>query len=126
MQTLEKVVKHYEETLLNSKIDFIKIDVQGAELDILRGAETIIKNTDFIMLEISLMSYNEKSPLFAEVVEFMKQRNFALYDIVEFHYIQGCCIQVDGLFLNKNSTWTREIAKEISDNTYWKVPNIFG
>ena len=84
-----------------------------------------MKNTDFILLEISLMSYIENSPLFAEVIEFMNKRNFALYDILEFHYLQGCCLQIDGLFLNKNSKWTSTIAKQNSEKSYWKVNDIF-
>jgi FkbM family methyltransferase len=125
MRTLETVLKNCDENLLSSKIDLIKIDVQGAELDILRGANDVLKNTDFILLEISLMTYNENSPLFAEVIEFMNERNFALYDILEFHYLQGCCLQIDGLFLNKNSKWTSKIATQNSEKSYWKVKNIY-
>ena len=58
--------------LLNNKINFekinnifIKIDSQGSEIPILRGAKTILDKTDFILLEIPFFGqYNEGVPTF--------------------------------------------------------------
>lgn len=124
-QTLDRFLMEYDSSLSNENIDLIKLDVQGAELDVLKGAPKLITHTDFILLEVSLMRYNEGAPLFAKVVDFMDKNNFALFDILEFHHLNGCLIQIDGLFLNKDSKWTKTIAKKNREMTYWKVDDIF-
>lgn len=80
------------------EIDLIKIDVQGAELDVLRGAKNIMNKTKFIILEVSMIEYNKNSPLFADVIEFMNKSNFIVVDILDIHYKDNVCIQCDILF----------------------------
>jgi len=60
---------------------FLKLDVQGYELEVLRGAELVLANTEAALLEVSLMEYNQGAPLFAEVVAFMHARDFVVYDV---------------------------------------------
>ena len=63
---------------------FLKVDVQGFELEILRGAEQVLQNTEAALLEVSLLEYNQGAPLFAEVVAFMAARHFVVYDVSGF------------------------------------------
>ena len=63
---------------------FLKLDVQGFELEILRGAEQVLQNTEAALLEVSLLEYNQGAPLFAEVVAFMAARHFVVYDVSGF------------------------------------------
>lgn len=42
--------------------DLIKIDVQGAELDIIKGAEEILQNTKILIVELQHCKYNENAP----------------------------------------------------------------
>jgi FkbM family methyltransferase len=63
---------------------FLKVDVQGFELEVLRGAEQVLQNTEAALLEVSLLEYNQGAPLFAEVVAFMAARNFVVYDVSGF------------------------------------------
>ena len=84
------------------KIDFIKIDVQGAELDILKGGEQTIKNTDYVSLEVSLVEYNQGAPLISEIIDKMREYNFYMLDIIEYHSFPqlfgGAIFQLDILF----------------------------
>ena len=81
----------------------IKIDCQGAEIPILKGASSILKKTDFIILEIPLFGqYNEGVPTFLEHIAFMDSIGFTTYDILDNHYINGFNMQIDVLFINKN------------------------
>jgi len=50
-------------------IDFIKLDVQGAELDILNGGEKTIKNTEHVLIEVSLVEYNQGAPLIDKIID---------------------------------------------------------
>lgn len=88
--------------LQESKNILIKIDCQGAEIPILKGATNILDKTDFIILEIPLFGqYNEGVPGFLEHIDFMDKIGFVTYDIIDNHYIHGFNMQVDVIFINK-------------------------
>jgi FkbM family methyltransferase len=59
----------------------LKLDVQGAELEVLKGASTTLKKTEVVLLEVSFLQYNKNSPLAEEVIRFMNDRGFVVYDI---------------------------------------------
>ena len=58
----------------------MKLDVQGFELEILKGGKRALGASEVVITEASLLPYNEGAPLFADVVEFMHQAGFAVYD----------------------------------------------
>ncbi len=58
------------------KIDFIYMDVQGAELKVLQGAGSIIKHIGIIWMEVEAIELYENQPLKAEVETFMKKSGF--------------------------------------------------
>jgi FkbM family methyltransferase len=94
--------------LSESKNILIKIDCQGAEIPILKGSTSILKRTDFIILEIPLFGqYNEGVPTFLEHIEYMNSIGFIIYDIVDNHYLNNFNIQVDVVFINKNHDFNR-------------------
>lgn len=81
----------------------IKIDCQGAEIPILKGAPEIVKKTDFIILEIPFFGqYNEGVPTFLEHIQYMDSIGFIPYDISDMHHLANFTIQVDIMFINKN------------------------
>jgi len=56
-------------------IDFIKIDVQGAELDIFKGASKTLKNVLKIVCEVEFISHYENQPLFGDVCSYLNEHN---------------------------------------------------
>lgn len=62
------------------QIDILKVDTQGAELEILNGARSTLNNTELVILEVQLYSFSEDMPVFYDVIEFMNEENFAVYD----------------------------------------------
>lgn len=90
--------------LQDAKHILIKVDCQGAEIPILKGATSILEKTDFIILEIPLFGkYNEGVPNFLEHIQFMDTIGFIPFDIIDNHYINGFNRQVDVLFINKKN-----------------------
>ena len=100
--------------LENSKNIFIKIDCQGAEIPILKGALNILERTDFILLEIPLFGqYNDGVASFLEHITFMDSIGFNSYDILENHMINGFNMQIDMLFINKKHEFNTLVNKQL-------------
>jgi FkbM family methyltransferase len=81
----------------------IKIDTQGAELDVLEGAQEVLAETEAVALEVSLFAFMKGAPQFFEVVDYMKQRGFVVYDIVTGwnRPLDGALGQVDVVFVKE-------------------------
>lgn len=62
-------------------IDFIKLDTQGTELDILNGAILALKNIIGIQVEVEFIELYKTQPLFDEVFKFLYGLNFELWDL---------------------------------------------
>ncbi len=60
----------------------IKIDVQGAELDALEGAQQALLEAEAVVLEVSLFEFMKGAPQLYDVVSYMKNRDFVAYDIM--------------------------------------------
>ena len=91
----------------DSEFDLIKIDTQGSELDIIKGGLKAVKKASYVILEVPTLQYNEESPLFDEVIDYMKQIGFSKYEIVDEHkwmdeiedvFPYGSVFQVDIVF----------------------------
>lgn len=61
--------------------DLVKLDVQGFELEVLRGAPSIFGRTELFILETSLFEFLPGLPLLSEVIRFMADRGYELYDV---------------------------------------------
>lgn len=85
--------------------DLIKLDLQGAELEALRGAERSLASAKSVLLEISFLPIMEAGPLLAETVQFMKERGFCCYDILALWHrpLDGAMAQGDFLFIPEQS-----------------------
>jgi len=78
----------------------LKIDAQGAEIEVLAGADDVLKKADLVIIETSMFRFFDRGPLFADVVATMEQRGFALYDLFGLTHrpLDGALAQVDAVF----------------------------
>tara|TARA_Y100001960_G_scaffold281636_1_gene315370 strand:- start:589 stop:1047 length:459 start_codon:yes stop_codon:yes gene_type:complete len=86
--------------------NLIKLDVQGAELMILDGLKDSINLFEVIILEVSLHNYNKNSPLFNDVIKYMNDKNFKLYDLFDLKRLgsnDSFLVQFDCVFARNNS-----------------------
>jgi FkbM family methyltransferase len=90
-----------------SKPDFIKIDTQGYELEILKGGEKTLAAATFVLLEVSFLDIYKNCPLVEDVLSFMKQRGFVVYDICTImkRPLDGTLFQSDFLFAKEESSF---------------------
>ncbi len=82
----------------------IKVDIQGAELDALRGSEITMRKTEVIILEVSFFKFMKGAPDFYEVICFMKEYGFVAYDILKGFYrpLDNALGQIDIIFVKEN------------------------
>jgi len=101
------IIEELQTTTLDSVVgdkvyDLIKIDVQGAELDVLRGGVVTVQEAKAIILELSLIEYNKNSASYEDVTQYMESIGYVpmekLYEHFDGH---GNLIQLDVLFLNR-------------------------
>lgn len=77
----------------------LKIDVQGYELEVLRGSEDLLAGIDFILCETSFLELYEGQPLAPVVISWLFERSFVLDGIYNGTYdCHGRSIQADLLF----------------------------
>lgn len=77
----------------------LKIDVQGFELDVLRGGEATLQNVDAVFVESSFVELYSGQPLIGEIFEFLTARGFQLAGVYGVNYdAGGRCLQADCLF----------------------------
>jgi FkbM family methyltransferase len=82
-------------------IDLIKMDVQGAELDILQEGRSTVMRSNYVLIEVSVEEYNLKAPLIDSIVPVMKQYGFYIEDILDYLRLNKNKIsQMDILFKN--------------------------
>ena len=107
-------VEFKETSLKTSRLDdvavqldgpiFLKLDVQGAELEILDGGSKTLDRSDLVQLEVALLPYNEGAATFLQVIEYLDQRGFVPFDIAGMiRPTGGELVQVDMLFVSIGS-----------------------
>lgn len=132
------IVKHAVDTariddlFQGRQFDFVKIDTQGSELDVLRGGETVLRRADYILIEISLVEYNVGGARAEAVFAQLASMGFRCADVTEFHRLAGIqngnLLQMDFLFERRikrpalaapgaqNLTELRELAKSLAQD----------
>jgi len=58
----------------------MKLDVQGFELEVLKGGRRALGLSEVVIMEVSLIPYNDGAPLFSEVIAFMNGEGFVAFD----------------------------------------------
>jgi FkbM family methyltransferase len=65
--------------------DLIKIDVQGAELEVLAGASETLRAAGALIIEVSFVDYNRGGPLVGEVIAAIDRLGYRCADLCEVH-----------------------------------------
>jgi FkbM family methyltransferase len=87
----------------------LKIDVQGAELDVLCGATNTLQSTEVVLLEASLFDLYEGAPDVTAVIRRLDDLGFVLYDVFggDRRPLDGALAQVDLVFSRRDGTLRR-------------------
>jgi FkbM family methyltransferase len=91
-----------DDAFAGRRFDFVKIDTQGSELDVLRGGQEVLRQADFILLEVSLLEFNLGAPRPELLFEQLASMGFRPADVFDFHRMEDIrhdqLLQMDFLF----------------------------
>lgn len=101
-QTLDDIIEK-----LNLPIpQFIKLDTQGSELDILRGAErNIMGKTEMIFTEMPIIEYNKGAPKFSDYMDYMRSFDYIPVELIGIHRSEETLMQVDIMFVLRSAKY---------------------
>ena len=87
----------------------MKIDVQGGELDVLKGAEDALPLIDAIYTEVSFVTLYEGQPLASEITTFLHKHGFELRGVYNHFFAAGVGpTQADFLYVRPAASATVE------------------
>jgi FkbM family methyltransferase len=103
-----------------SAIDFLKLDTQWAELDILRGGQRALASVSALEVEVDFNPIYLNQPLFGDVDRFLRDRGFVLWKISTLaHYSRA---DVSGAVEQQNTNYydTQAVSHSVlSGQLYW-------
>ena len=80
------------------KIYLIKIDVQGYEMHVLRGAQQVLTRIEHILVESAVRPLYHGAARFTEVCDFLAGNGFHLIGMQGWHRGNNAFVEVDMLF----------------------------
>tara|TARA_B100000575_G_scaffold285642_1_gene281198 strand:- start:9656 stop:10396 length:741 start_codon:yes stop_codon:yes gene_type:complete len=92
--------------------DILKMDVQGFEMHILKGSTDCFKHTEVIILETYLYSVLNNQPILSEIVNYMNDNGYVIFDFTTFHRYKKSKVlrYFDTVFIKKDSKIRKKIA----------------
>ena len=96
----------------------LKIDVQGFELEVLKGSVKTLSSVSAILVKLSFIPTNQGAPNCAEVIKYLNTYGFVLADIPELIRRKDNFLwQADFLFLSRAAH--SRISSEITADNWW-------
>ena len=99
---LTTTLSHYVKSNGLNFPDFLKLDTQGSELDILKGCEDGLSKIKVILVEMPITSLNIGAPTLSDVVVFLESHDFVPVYLSEIHKLIGILAQIDIAFLRRD------------------------
>ncbi|MBF0460465.1 MAG: FkbM family methyltransferase [Magnetococcales bacterium] len=78
--------------------DFVKLDTQGSEVDIIDGGRATLAKAKLLLCEMPLVEYNDRAPHFSTYLEICRSIGFYPVAMAEMHRKEGRIVQMDVLF----------------------------
>jgi FkbM family methyltransferase len=89
------------EVASNLYVEVMKLDVQGFELEVLKGAINTLPRTKVVVLEVNNHGGFVGAPTYYELDEFLRQQGFLLYDLYPAQRKDGLLLDWDAIYVNQ-------------------------
>jgi len=100
--------RRLDDIFAGRRFDLVKIDTQGAELDVLLGGQDVLRHADYILIEVSMVEYNQGGARAEEVFAALGALGFRSAEVSEFHRLRGVH---NGGLLQMDFLFEREVAR---------------
>jgi FkbM family methyltransferase len=103
MRTIDTCITEFD----LSYPDFLKIDTQGFEYEVLEGAIQTLPHIQIILAELNFIDIHKNVKLAADVIQWLDNNNFVAFDITEIHRrpSDNAIWQTDFLFVKRDSVF---------------------
>jgi FkbM family methyltransferase len=97
--------------------DYVKIDVQGFELEVLKGIGDLLREVKCVQVESSLVPFYEGQPAFGTLNEFLRANDFVLVKLKPTGLYDMEIIEFDCFYIRSDSHSSAEVIlwKRIND-----------
>ncbi len=90
--------------VVSQNIDIIKLDLQGFELEALKGAKKSLSQARAVLLEVMFNENYEGQPVFGDIDDFMTRSHYKLYRLYNIkHWPSGKVRHADALYFKDNT-----------------------
>ena len=108
----EVVVETIDRLIEQRKVpppEMVKIDVQGFEMEVLKGAAKMFETAEVIIIEVNLYEFMSETPLVDKVVTHMAEKGYRIFDIAGTlrRPYQNDLAQMDLVFVKNGSALVR-------------------
>ena len=87
--------------IVRGNIDILKFDLQGYELEALKGAKQLLSRTKLILIEVEFVPLYKEQPLFGDVDVFLRNQGLFLLNLYElWTHPDGQLTSGDAIYLN--------------------------
>lgn len=114
-------LSHFENEFQLNPIDFVKIDVQGYEFEVLKGFDKVLDNILCIELETHLEPLYEGEKTLIEIHQFLSERGFLLRHLKSVGPFEGEVVEFDAYFIKRPSYLKSELDKRKTN--FWEKVN---
>ena len=86
------------------RIDLLKLDTQGSELEVLKGSDSLLKTQSILAIycEVEFIEIYEDQPLFDEIFRYLATYGYTLYNLYNLNSLEtGQLAWADALFISK-------------------------
>jgi FkbM family methyltransferase len=109
-----------DDLLKGRRFDFVKIDTQGSELDVILGGTVVLGQADYVLVEVSLVEYNIGGARAEAVFAKLAELGFHCSEVTDFHRLAGVhngnLLQMDFLFERRGRSSQQRLAAARMDD----------
>ena len=90
VRTEQVMTRRLDDVLPEGPVDFLELDMRGAELMVLQGAERTLSETAVVHCKVGFSPIYLGQPLFADIQQHLRARGFILIDLLipsRYHYL---------------------------------------